>query len=78
VAAEPTSETAQIVESVGCGIVVPPGRPELITQVIRKAYAGEYDLEAMGAHARRFAVEEADRSVAVERYRRVFREVIES
>jgi colanic acid biosynthesis glycosyl transferase WcaI len=78
VAAEPTSETAKIVESIGCGIVVPPGRPELITKAIRKAYAGEYDLEEMGARARRFAVEEADRGVAVERYRAVFREVIES
>jgi colanic acid biosynthesis glycosyl transferase WcaI len=76
VAAEPTSETAKIVESVGCGIVVPPGRPELITETIRKAYAGEYDLDDMGSRARRFAVEEADRSVAVERYRTVFREVI--
>jgi colanic acid biosynthesis glycosyl transferase WcaI len=78
VAAESTSETAQLIESVDCGIVVPPGRPELITETIRKAHAGEYDLEAMGARARRFAVEEADRSVAVERYRAVFREVIDS
>jgi colanic acid biosynthesis glycosyl transferase WcaI len=78
VAAEPTSETAQIVESIGCGIVVAPGRPELITETIRKAHAGQYDLEAMGVRARRFAVEEADRSVAVERYRAVFREVIKS
>ena len=76
VAAEPTSETAQMVKSVGCGIVVPPGRPELITKTIRKAYAGEYDLAEMGARARRFAIEEADRSVAVERYRAVFHEVI--
>jgi colanic acid biosynthesis glycosyl transferase WcaI len=76
VAAEPTSETAMLVESVGCGIVVPPGRPELITDAIRKAHAGEYDLEAMGDNARRFAVEEADRSVAVARYRTVFHEVI--
>ncbi|HEV7565346.1 MAG TPA: glycosyltransferase family 4 protein [Microbacteriaceae bacterium] len=76
VAAEATSETAKIVESIGCGIVVPPGRPELITKTIREAYAGEYNLEAMGVCARRFAVEEADRSVALERYRAVFREVI--
>jgi glycosyltransferase involved in cell wall biosynthesis len=78
VAAESTSETARIVEAIGCGVVVPPGRPELITKAIRKAYAGEYDLEAMGTSARRFAVEEADRRVAVDRYRVVFREVIET
>jgi colanic acid biosynthesis glycosyl transferase WcaI len=78
VAAESTSETAQIVEAIGCGIVVPPGRPELITETIRKAHAGDYDLEAMGARARRFAVDEADRSVAIARYRAVFREVIKT
>jgi hypothetical protein len=50
----------------------------LITQAIRKAYGGEYDLEGMGERARRFAVEEADRNVAVERYRSVFREVVKS
>jgi colanic acid biosynthesis glycosyl transferase WcaI len=76
VAAESTSETAQLIELVDCGIVVPPGRPELLTETIRKAHAGEYDLSAMGARARRFAVEEADRDVAVERYRALFREVI--
>lgn len=76
VAAEEMSETAQLVESVDCGIVVPPGRPELITQTIRKAHAGSYDLAAMGERAREFAVEEADRGVAVDRYRAVLHEVI--
>ena len=32
-AADPESETAQVVERVGCGIVVPPGRPELVAFV---------------------------------------------
>ena len=38
VAAEPESETAQVVERVGCGVVVEPGRPELLADVLRDAY----------------------------------------
>ncbi len=49
VAADEESETAQLVEQVGCGVVVPPGRPELLAEAIRAAHDGEFDLEAMGA-----------------------------
>ena len=52
VAADPESETAQVVERVGCGIVIPPSRPELLAEVIRDAYEGRYDLDAMGARGR--------------------------
>lgn len=69
VAADPESETAQIVEAVGCGIVVPPGRPELLARAIRDAHDGKYDLDAMGARGRAWVEREADRSVAVRRYR---------
>jgi colanic acid biosynthesis glycosyl transferase WcaI len=69
VAADPESETAQVVEEAGCGIVVPPGRPELLARVIRDAHDGKYDLEAMGARGREWVEREADRSVAVGRYR---------
>jgi colanic acid biosynthesis glycosyl transferase WcaI len=69
VAADPDSETAQVVEEAGCGIVVPPGRPELLARVIRDAHDGKYDLEAMGARGREWVEREADRSVAVGRYR---------
>jgi glycosyltransferase involved in cell wall biosynthesis len=69
VAADPESETAQVVERAGCGIVVPPGRPELLARVIRDAHDGKYDLEAMGARGREWVEREADRSVAVRRYR---------
>ena len=54
---------------VGCGIVVPPGRPELLARAIRDAHDGKYDLEAMGARGREWVEREADRSVAVRRYR---------
>ncbi|MDX6414187.1 MAG: colanic acid biosynthesis glycosyl transferase WcaI [Gaiellaceae bacterium] len=69
VAADAESETAQIVQKVGCGIVVPPGRPELLARAIRDAHDGKYDLDAMGARGRAWVEREADRSVAVRRYR---------
>ena len=69
VAADAESETAQLVTEVGCGIVVPPGRPELLARAIRDAHDGKYDLEAMGARGREWVEREADRTVAVRRYR---------
>jgi glycosyltransferase involved in cell wall biosynthesis len=69
VAADPESETARLVTEVDCGIVVPPGRPELLARAIRDAHDGKYDLEAMGARGREWVEREADRSVAVRRYR---------
>jgi glycosyltransferase involved in cell wall biosynthesis len=75
VAADAESETAQVVERVGCGVVVPPGRPELLAAAIRRAHDGELDLEAMGARGREWVGREADRAVAVERYRGLLREL---
>jgi colanic acid biosynthesis glycosyl transferase WcaI len=69
VAADADSETAQVVKEAGCGLVVPPGRPELLARVIRDAHDGQYDLDAMGARGREWVEREADRSVAVRRYR---------
>jgi putative colanic acid biosynthesis glycosyltransferase WcaI len=68
-AADRESETAQVVESIGCGIVVPPGRPELLARAIRDAHDGVYDLAEMGARGREWVEREADRAVAVGRYR---------
>ena len=75
VAADAESETAQVVEKVGCGIVVRPGRPELLAAAIRRAYDGELDLAAMGERGRAFVTVEADRLVAVDRYRRLLHEL---
>jgi colanic acid biosynthesis glycosyl transferase WcaI len=69
VAADPESETAQVVVEAGCGIVVPPGRPELLARAIRDAHDGKYDLDTMGVRGREWVEREADRSVAVRRYR---------
>jgi glycosyltransferase involved in cell wall biosynthesis len=75
VAADRESETAQVVEQVGCGIVVPPGRPELLARAIRDAHDGRYDLERMGRLGREWVTAEADRDVAVGRYRELLREL---
>ena len=77
-AAEAESETAQVVERVGCGIVVPPGRPELLARAIRDAHDGKYDLAEMGRRGREWVEREADRSVAVRRYRDLLRELAAS
>jgi colanic acid biosynthesis glycosyl transferase WcaI len=76
VAADAESETAQVVERVGCGIVIPPSRPELLAEVIRDAYEGRYDLAEMGARGRAYVTEDADTRVAVGRYRELLREMV--
>jgi glycosyltransferase involved in cell wall biosynthesis len=76
VAAEDQSETAQLVTRVGCGVVVPPGRPELLAEAIRRAYDGGYDLAEMGHRGREYVVAEADRAVAVRRYERLLLELV--
>lgn len=73
--ADAESETAEIVETHGCGLVVPPGDPERLARAIRVAHDGGIDLEAMGAAARAYAVAEASRDVAIARYRDVIAEV---
>ncbi len=77
VAADPESETAQVVERAGCGVLVPPGRPELLARVLRDAHDGKLDLEGMGRRGREYVTREADRTIAVARYRAVLRELAE-
>lgn len=76
VAAEAESETAQLVEREGCGVVVPPGRPELLAATIRAAHDGDLDLAGMGHRGREYVVREADRSVAFAHYRTLLRELV--
>ena len=78
VAADAESETAQVVQRVGCGIVVPPGRPELLARAIRDAHDGNYDLVEMGRRGREWVEREADRSVALRRYRELLGELAPS
>ncbi len=69
VAADPDSESARLVEEVGCGVAIPPGRPDLLAAVIRDAHDGKLDLDEMGRRGRAYVKEEADRPVALARYR---------
>jgi len=78
VSADPECETVRMVETAGCGVVVPPGRPELVAGVIRDAYEGRLDLEEMGRRGRAYVEQEADRDVAIGRYRRVLSELVSS
>jgi colanic acid biosynthesis glycosyl transferase WcaI len=74
-AAESDSETATVIEEVGAGVLVPPGRPELLARAIRKAHDGEYDLDEMGRRGREWVAGEGDRHVAIARYRELLHEV---
>jgi glycosyltransferase involved in cell wall biosynthesis len=75
VTADAESETAQVVERAGCGVVVRPGRPELLAEQIRRAHDGELDLAAMGEAGRAYVTAEADRRLAIDRYRRLLHEL---
>jgi colanic acid biosynthesis glycosyl transferase WcaI len=76
VAADADSEIALLVQSVGCGVVVEPGRPDLLASAIRRVRDGELDLAEMGRRGREYVVADADRVIAVGRYRDVLLEVI--
>jgi colanic acid biosynthesis glycosyl transferase WcaI len=75
-AAEDDSETAVLVREVGCGVVVPPGRPDLLATTIAALAGGGHDLDEMGRRGRAFVEAEADRSIAIARYRRELAELI--
>ncbi len=76
VAADPDSETARLVCEVGCGVVLPPDRPDLLAGAIRDAHDGRIDLEEMGRRAREYAERDADRQVALTRYRALIDELV--
>jgi glycosyltransferase involved in cell wall biosynthesis len=76
VAADPESEVSKVVSDVGCGIVVPPARPELVASAIRDLHGRRHELAELGARGRRYVEAEADRRVAHERYRNVIRELL--
>jgi len=76
VSADDESETARLVREIGCGVVIPPARPDLLARTIREAADGAFELEEMGRRGREYVVEEADRIVAMERYRALVRELL--
>jgi glycosyltransferase involved in cell wall biosynthesis len=76
VAADAESETAQVVASVGCGVVIEPGRPDLLAAAIRDLRERRAELDEMGARGREYVVREADREVAISRYRALLGELV--
>jgi glycosyltransferase involved in cell wall biosynthesis len=76
VAADAESETAKVVQEVGCGLVIPPGRPDLLARALRELRAGEHDLAEMGRRGLDYVTEAADRNIAFERYRRLLGELV--
>jgi hypothetical protein len=78
VSADADSEIVRIVEEVGCGIVVSPGRPERVASVIRDVAEGRLSLVGMGDLGRAWVEREADREVAFDRYRRLVADVVAS
>ncbi len=76
VAADEESEPARIVREVGCGLVVPPGRPDLLAAALREVHGGAHDLQEMGRLGLAYVGEAADRSVAFGRYRGLLDEVV--
>jgi glycosyltransferase involved in cell wall biosynthesis len=75
VAADAESETAQLVQEVGCGVVVQPDRPDLIAVAIREAYEGKLDLDELGLRGREWVSGNAAREIAVSRYRELLFDV---
>jgi len=78
VSADADSETVRLVEEVGCGVVLPPGRPELVAGVIRDVVERRLSLEGTGERGRAWVQREADREVAFGRYRRLVADVVSS
>jgi colanic acid biosynthesis glycosyl transferase WcaI len=78
VAADEESETVRLVRETGSGVVVPPGRPELVAEVIRDAFEGKLPLAEMGSRGRAYVERDADRRVAFARYRALIADVVPS
>jgi glycosyltransferase involved in cell wall biosynthesis len=76
VAADDESETTRLVRDIGCGLVIPPARPDLLARTIREAADGAFDLDEMGRRGRAYVESDADRVVAMERYRALIREML--
>lgn len=70
-AVDADSDTAGLVEETGCGVVIAPDSPTALAAAIRDAHDGRLDLERMGALGRAYVSANADRKLALARYRSV-------
>ena len=76
VAADDTSEAAQLVHEAGAGIVVPPGRPADVESAIRAARDGQYDLDEMGRRGRDYVVSRHGREAGLAAYHDLLEQVL--
>ena len=76
VAADETSEAAELVREAGAGVVVPAGRPDAVAAAIRAARDGEYDLDEMGRRGRDYVVSRHGRDAGIAAYRDLLEEVL--
>jgi colanic acid biosynthesis glycosyl transferase WcaI len=76
VAADPESETVQLVREAGCGIVAAAGDAAAVAAAIRRAYAGEVDLAELGAAGRAWIERHRGRTEALAQYRALLDELL--
>lgn len=69
------SETGLLVQEIGCGLIVPPARPDLVADAIRSLARGDHDLEAMGQRGRTYVESHGNLQGAVARYRQLLLDV---
>ncbi len=77
VSADRDSEIVNVVEEAGAGIVIEPGRPDLLAASIRDAHDGAYDLREMGRRGRAYVKREIDRPVSINRYLSLIAELLD-
>jgi len=73
--ADATSDLAELVTSVGCGTVVPPGAPDALASAVRDAGRNRPSLAAMGAVGREHVTTNYARGAISARYDALLREV---
>ena len=74
-AVDDASEIAEIVRKERCGFVAEPSNPQSLARSILDAYEQRERLAELGMNGRQAAEDKYSRSIGVESYRRLFREV---
>lgn len=68
VCADPDSELSWVVQESRCGYSLPPQRPDLLEETIRKAQTAPGDLEAMARRGREYVVQNHSPDAIAEKY----------
>ena len=76
VSADEDSEISQLVRAVGCGVVLPPGRPELVAASIRELYERRIELPELGRRGGRTSSSRPTARSRTSRYRLLIDELL--